>query len=509
VSLLVTACGGPAPAPSPTASPVPPTLDIATDIASPSAEPLAQASPAAPRAALAPVSPAAASASSTAPPGASPSLALAPISTPISLPSSTPTVLAAPEPERLLVNGSGSPAVNMRSEPGTNSGVVKSVRDGAEVVVIGTDRESDGRIWRNVQDGDTPGWIVSTALRPIPTPTVTPSTTPTSAATSTAAATPTPPTTATATPTPGASAEPEGEPVEVFGTGQGANLRAEPGTSGPLIQKLQDGTHLTIIGPDRDVAGLTWRHVRGEGGTEGWIVADAVRSLATPSPTPTASATPTPAATPTSADATSTPAGTSTPTATPAPGEPPAPADTPSEEPAPEGEEPTPAPETVEVYGTGGTGANLRVQPGRSATVIRSVPDGDHLTVVGDDETADGISWRHVQAEDGATGWLAGEVVRTLVTPTATPRPGAPGIGAPLAGTPEPESQLSEAELAARPCRPGQVKGDASSGTYYTPDHPEYPGLLQRVRCFDDAARARASGFRPPDASDASPTPAP
>jgi uncharacterized protein YgiM (DUF1202 family) len=483
--LLFTACGGPAPAPSPAASPVPATPDIATA----SAERSPQASPVAPQATLA---------------GASPSAVPATVS---STPLPTPTVLAAPEPERLLVNGSGSPAVNMRSEPGTNSGVVKSVRDGTEVVVIGTDRESDGRIWRNVQDGDTPGWIVSTALRPVPTPTVTPSSTPTSAVTPTPPATATPATTATATPT-GSAAEPEGEPVEVFGTGQGANLRAEPGTSGPLIQTVQDGTRLTIIGPDRDVAGLTWRQVRGEGGTEGWIVADAVRSLATPSPTPAPAATPTATVTPTAAP-TGTSVITSTPTATPTPGETPAPAETPSEGPAPDGEEPTPAPETVEVYGTGGTGANLRVQPSRSATVIRSVPDGDHLTVVGDDETADGISWRHVQADDGATGWLATEVVRTLVTPTATPRPGAPGIGAPLAGTPEPESELSEAELAARPCRPGQVKGDASSGTYYPPEHPEYPGLLQRVRCFDDAARARASGYRPADASDASPSPTP
>jgi hypothetical protein len=161
------------------------------------------------------------------------------------------------------------------------------------------------------------------------------------------------------------------------------------------------------------------------------------------------------------------------------------------------------------VYGTGGTGANLRVQPSRSATVIRSVPDGAHLTVIGYDETADGLLWRHVQTDDGTSGWLAQEVVRTLITPTATPRPGAPGIGAPIAGTPQPETQLTDAELAARPCRPGQVKGDATTGFYYAPDHPDYPGLLQRVRCFDDASRARASGYRPPEPSEASPAPVP
>ena len=54
-----------------------------------------------------------------------------------------------------------------------------------------------------------------------------------------------------------------------------------------------------------------------------------------------------------------------------------------------------------------------------------------------------------------------------------------------------------------------QVKGDAATGTYYSADHPDYPGLLQRVRCFDDISRARASGFRPADPPAPSPTPAP
>jgi hypothetical protein len=161
------------------------------------------------------------------------------------------------------------------------------------------------------------------------------------------------------------------------------------------------------------------------------------------------------------------------------------------------------------VYGTGGQGANLRARPGRTGSVLKSVPDGSRLTVIGEDETADGITWRNVQTDDGLNGWLALEVVRPIVTPTATPRPGAPGIGAPIAATPLPEAQLTEAELAARPCRPGQMKGDAATGVYFPPDHPEYAGLLQRVRCFDDASRARASGFRAPDPPAPSTTPEP
>jgi hypothetical protein len=141
--------------------------------------------------------------------------------------------------------------------------------------------------------------------------------------------------------------------------------------------------------------------------------------------------------------------------------------------------------------------------------VLKSVPDGSQLTIVGEDEVADGITWRNVQDDDGLTGWLATEVIRTVIRPTPTPRPGAPGIGAPRPPEPPLESEQTDEQRAATPCRPGQLKGDAATGIYYPPDHPEYPGLLQRVRCFDDAVRARASGFRPPEAPEPSPSPAP
>ena len=115
-------------------------------------------------------------------------------------------------------------------------------------------------------------------------------------------------------------------------------------------------------------------------------------------------------------------------------------------------------------------------------------------TIVGPDQV-DGVNWRNVQGEDGTTGWLAQEVVRTLVTPTPTPRPGAPGIGAPIDEI-EAEEELSEEERAATPCRPGQIKGDATSGLYYPQSHPDYAGLRIRVRCFGSESQARASGYR-------------
>ncbi|MDP8921685.1 MAG: hypothetical protein M3O34_02270, partial [Chloroflexota bacterium] len=57
----------------------------------------------------------------------------------------------------------------------------------------------------------------------------------------------------------------------------------------------------------------------------------------------------------------------------------------------------------------------------------------------------------------------------------------------------------------AAPCRPGQVKGDATSGLYYVPDHPEYAAVRERVRCFDAESRARASGFLAAPVADPAP----
>lgn len=418
-------------------------------------------------------------------------------------PEPSPTPLD--EPERMLVVTQDSQGTNLRRDPGTTSPVLKSLPEGAEVLVVGPDREADGRLWRLVQHQDTAGWIVVTALRSPPTPTATPNRTLTPPASATPSPTTTSgPVTTGGTPRPGEQAPPpdatpEPEPVEVTGTGgQGANLRAEPSLSGRILQNVRDGTRLTVVGPDRQADGRTWRNVRPESGAAGWLVTDVVQSVTPPTSTPGPTATLSRTATPTAG--TPLPAGTqSVPSAA-------------DEAPPPEGEpgaEPTPEPEQVEVFDAGSAGANLRRDPGPRGFVIKSVPDGSRWTIVGPDQDVDGKLWRNVQGEDGSTGWLAGEVVRTLVTPTPTPRPGAPGIGAPIAED-EVEDNLSEEEWAATPCRPGQIKGDATTGLYHLKDHPDYAGLRIRVRCFSSESQARASGYRsaeipPPPAASPSP----
>lgn len=88
----------------------------------------------------------------------------------------------------------------------------------------------------------------------------------------------------------------------------------------------------------------------------------------------------------------------------PAPAEKPAagPAPAPSTKPAANGER-------VKVVNTGDTGANMRERPGATAPVVKTVPEGTVLQVIGADQQMDGRGWRNVRDEGGATGWIVAE----------------------------------------------------------------------------------------------------
>jgi SH3-like domain-containing protein len=65
--------------------------------------------------------------------------------------------------------------------------------------------------------------------------------------------------------------------VQVKDTGgSGANMRDKPGAIGNVIKTAPDGAALRIVGPDQDADGRTWRHVRDESGTEGWVATELV-----------------------------------------------------------------------------------------------------------------------------------------------------------------------------------------------------------------------------------------
>jgi Bacterial SH3 domain len=136
---------------------------------------------------------------------------------------------------------------------------------------------------------------------------------------------------------------------------------------------------------------------------------------------------------------------------------------------------PTPVSSRVRVAETEGQGANLRQEPSSEARVLRVLREGTELTLIGPDREAEERTWRNVRDDEGTGGWVAAEVLQ-VVLPTPTP---------------------TTAEIAA-PCRVGQLKGDATEGVYYLPDHPSYGSIKERVRCFDSESQARATGYRAP-----------
>ena len=82
---------------------------------------------------------------------------------------SSPSPVAGPTPEpggRVRVARTDGQGVNLRAEPGTSAARIKSLREGAELEVLGPASESDGRAWRHVRvpaDGAT-GWVADEFL---------------------------------------------------------------------------------------------------------------------------------------------------------------------------------------------------------------------------------------------------------------------------------------------------------------------------------------------------------
>jgi len=70
-----------------------------------------------------------------------------------------------------------------------------------------------------------------------------------------------------------------------------------------------------------------------------------------------------------------------------------------------------PAGEQVKVGDTGGTGANMRERPGAAGQIVKTVPEGATLTVVGANQQMDGKTWRNVRDDTGTTGWIAEELL--------------------------------------------------------------------------------------------------
>jgi len=70
-----------------------------------------------------------------------------------------------------------------------------------------------------------------------------------------------------------------------------------------------------------------------------------------------------------------------------------------------------PTGEQVKVADADGSGVNMRERPGPTGPVIKTVPDGTVLRVVGPDQQMDGKAWKNVRDDAGSTGWIAAELL--------------------------------------------------------------------------------------------------
>jgi hypothetical protein len=65
----------------------------------------------------------------------------------------------------------------------------------------------------------------------------------------------------------------------------------------------------------------------------------------------------------------------------------------------------------MKVGNTEGQGANLRQRPSATAPVLRTLPEGAVVEVIGAETNAEGRSWRNVRDQAGANGWVAAELL--------------------------------------------------------------------------------------------------
>ena len=162
-----------------------------------SGAPVAPEGPAAPTPAEPPLAPAdlptetAAATATAEPPSTStpePTTTATGTATPTSSPTATPpsTVTprptatvptATPAPGVVTVANTGGQPVNLRRAPRAGAEVVRSVREGTTLVVVGQSVDTDGQPWLNVRDSEgNTGWMLARYLVPIAT--ATPSATP-------------------------------------------------------------------------------------------------------------------------------------------------------------------------------------------------------------------------------------------------------------------------------------------------------------------------------------------
>ncbi len=288
-----------------------------------------------------------------------------PLDVPVVRPEAQPT--PAETPSEATPAPVTNTVANLRAGPGTEFEVVETVPAGTPVTVVGRNPAGD---WLRLEDGS---WIFANLVDNVPEdlPVVEPGE-------PVEAATPTPEATATveATPTPEEEVAPT--PAETPVTRVESNLRSGPGLDFPVVRVVPAGTPLTLVGRNEEGDWL-----RLEDGT--WIAFILVDNVPENLPVMVPE------------EATATPESTATP-------EDPEPEATPTEEPTPASEGAAKVGGETPAQPVVNRNANLRSGPGTEFEVVRTVPAGTPVTVVGRNPAGD---W--LQLEDGS--WIFAALV--------------------------------------------------------------------------------------------------
>jgi hypothetical protein len=104
----------------------------------------------------------------------------------------------------------------------------------------------------------------------------------------------------------------------------------------------------------------------------------------------------------------------------------------------------------VRVANTGGTGVRMRTEPSLKGAIAARLADGTQLEIVGENKTADGLTWRNVRAPGDGRGWVAADylvaVSGSTTTSTTTQSSAAPASTSAPAATSAPASNTNTAQ---------------------------------------------------------------
>jgi uncharacterized protein YraI len=317
----------------------------------------------------------------------------------------------------------GAVNVNIRSGPSTAYSVLQTIPQGTQLTVLGQDASST---WLSVQLPDgTQGWIArfltdfGGTVATVPTPALTPAD----------VLPPLAPPASTAT-----------DVIVAQGTAN-VNMRTGPSTLYSVIRTLPQNTQLTVLGQDSTG---TWLSVQLSDGTQGWIaryltnyIGTAPVFAAPPLSAPTLAVPPL-AAPPTTIDATG-----------------------------------------GAVVVSGAANVNVRTGPSTAYSVIRTVPQGTPLTVLGQDAAN---SWLWVRFADGTEGWIARFLTNYAgIAPTVS----APVLAQPSLAPAPTLNAAPQASLYVGPSTAYSIVRDVPSGSQITILGQESTGAWLWVRLSD------------------------